>query len=145
MSQPLAHRVATGAILMVLLRTGVRLVGVASILVLVRVLEPDDFGLVALAFVSVSILENLSEPLLQPFLVRAQQIDDGLFDTAWTLGLLRAAAIGGLIALSAPFVAALMHESRLVPLMSAFALAALLQGLENVGMISYLRALEIGR
>src|SRR4030095_9493778 len=103
MSQPLAHRVATGALLMVLLKAAVRLVGVVSILILVRVLEPDDFGLVALAFVSVSILENLSEPLLQPFLIRARQVDAALFDTGWTLGLLRSACIAGLIALSAPF------------------------------------------
>jgi O-antigen/teichoic acid export membrane protein len=142
MSQPLAQRVATGALLMVVLRAAVRLVGVASILILARVLQPDDFGLVTLAFVSVSILENLSEPLLQPFLVRAKQVDDELYNTAWTLGLLRAIAIGALIALSAPFVAALMNEPRLVPLMSAFAFAAVLQGLENVGMTSHVRALN---
>lgn len=142
MTQPLAHRVATGAVLMVLLRAAVRLVGVGSILVLVRVLEPDDFGLVALAFVSVSILENLSDPLLQPFLIRAKQLDESLYDTGWTLGLIRAAGIGALIALAAPYMAAAMNEPRLTPLMLAFALASALQGLENVGMVAHLRNLR---
>lgn len=142
MTHSVGQRVAVGAALMVLLKSAVRLIGIASILILVRVLDPDDFGIVALAFVTVSILENVTEPLLQPYLIRAERPDDAVFDCAWTLGVLRGIAIGVAIAASGPLIAWAMNEPRLVPLMAVFALTPVIQGLENVGMIGHIRDLR---
>lgn len=142
MPQSVGQRAATGAALMVLLKVAVRLIGVASIVVLVRVLDPDDFGIVALAFVSVSILENVTEPLLQPYLIRAGRADDSVFDCAWTFGVLRGLALGAIVAASGPLLAAAMAEPRLVPLMMAFAAAPVLQGFENVGMVAHIKDLR---
>ena len=142
MPNSVGQRVAVGAALMVLLKSAVRLIGVGSILVLVRVLAPDDFGIVALAFVTVSILENVSEPLIQPYLIRAERPDRTVYDCAWTLGVLRGVAIGAMIAATGPAIAALMDEPRLIPLMAAFAVTPVLQGLENVGMVAHMRELR---
>ncbi|MBL8838123.1 MAG: oligosaccharide flippase family protein [Alphaproteobacteria bacterium] len=142
MTHSVGQRVAAGAALMVLLKTAVRLIGIASILILVRVLDPDDFGIVALAFVTVSILESVTEPLIQPYLIRAERPDNAVYDCAWTLGVLRGVAIGAVIAAAGPLAAWSIDEPRLVPLMAVFALTPVLQGLENVGMVGHMRDLR---
>ena len=44
----LGGKIAFGAIWMVLMRVAIRLIGLVSTLILLRLLEPADFGLVAI-------------------------------------------------------------------------------------------------
>ena len=65
-----ARRVASGAAFMVLLRLTFRTIGLISTLILVRVLAPSDFGLVAIAMVAYSVLDMLSELSFKVALIR---------------------------------------------------------------------------
>lgn len=59
--QELGRKVAAGAAWMVALRFASRLLGVASMLVLARLLTPEDFGLVALATTVAALIDIASE------------------------------------------------------------------------------------
>ena len=82
--------VVTGASFMVLLRLSFRLVGIVSTLVLVRLLSPSDFGLFGLVTGASAVLDTLSQLSLQLALLRMPAPTKAHFDTAWTLGILRA-------------------------------------------------------
>ena len=68
-----------------------RLLGMASTLVLVRVLQPSDFGLIALAVAFAGSIEALSSIGAEYALIREKEPDRALYDTAFTLNLLRGA------------------------------------------------------
>ena len=90
----LGQQVATGAAWMVLLRVVDRLVGIISVSVLARLLLPEHFGVVALASSLVGLIEAMSDFGIDLALIRAQQPDRRLYDTAWTIRILRAVALG---------------------------------------------------
>ena len=78
-----------------------------------RVLTPADFGLVALAMTLVVMLELIADLPVGQVLVRMQDPRPDHYDTAFTLSLIRAAALGVLyVALAWPF-AWTYHDARL--------------------------------
>ena len=80
-----------------------------------RVLTPADFGLVALAMTLVVMLELIADLPVGQVLVRMQDPRPDHYDTAFTLSLIRAAALGVLyVALAWPF-AWTYHDARLAP------------------------------
>jgi O-antigen/teichoic acid export membrane protein len=52
-------RMLNGALWMIALRWAVRLTGLVSTVILARLLMPSDFGIVAMAMIVVSTLENI--------------------------------------------------------------------------------------
>jgi O-antigen/teichoic acid export membrane protein len=111
-------RTARGTGWLIAWRMATRLLGVASTVVLVRLLTPADFGLIALA-TSFTLAD--------------------VYDTAFTLGLLRGLAIGGMIAALALPAARFFAEPRLAPVIFALGLGFLLDGLTNVGIVDFRR------
>ncbi len=101
----IARKTAIGAAWLVGWRLVTRLLGLVSTLALARILVPADFGIVAMATIFSSIVEALSYVGLQDALVRHPGDDRRLFDTAFTLQLLRALAIGMILAVGAPVAA----------------------------------------
>jgi lipopolysaccharide exporter len=63
---------------------GVKAVYMVRLLVLARLLTPDDFGLVAIAVTAMGFLLNLTNFGMAPALIQAEQADDSSYDVAWT-------------------------------------------------------------
>lgn len=114
-----------------------RLLDFVSILVLARILAPDDFGLVAIAASFVTIIEGLSAFDVNKALIRARDEKRSLYDTAWTLSALRG-VLTALIMLSiAPFVT----DGRVGAALAVLALSPLLTGLANPRFVMFERDL----
>lgn len=129
----------TGASFMVLLRLSFRLVGIVSTLVLVRVLSPSDFGLFGLVTGASAVLETLSQLSLQIALLRMPAPSKAHFDTAWTLGILRALLFALMLAGCATFLSDFVHDARLQAICYALAAIIFLQGFENIALVEYQR------
>lgn len=106
---------------------GDRIIYIARLLVLAWLLTPDDFGLLAIAMVAVDIMTRLTEVGMIPALVQRKTVDEIHYHSAWTVGLLRAALISGLIFLSAPLIAGIFAEPRVADLVRVLALRPLLE------------------
>lgn len=144
-SGSLLSRTARGAGWMVGFRLLNRLLGLASILVLVRLLAPEDFGLVALAFAFAAAIEASTALGLEAQLMRAPEPDRDLYDTAFTLNLLRGLLLAVVVALAAAPAAAWMREPQLEAVMLTLAGLALLGSMGNVAVVDFLRALDFRR
>lgn len=136
---------ARGAAWMVALRSVDRLLGLASTLVLARLLVPEDFGLLALGMAVVGSLAAFSEFSFDIALIQNQEANRKHYDTAWTLGLLRGALLAGLLLLIAQPAAHVMGEDRLRPLIIVLALAPLLESFANIGVVDFRKQLVFGK
>ena len=141
----LAARTEAGFAWMAVWRMATRLLGFASTLLLVRLLNPADFGLMALATSAWQAIETLTAAALDDAVVRLPHPGRAEYDTAWTLNLLRAALIAALIALLAVPLGGFFEDARLAPILWLLALASLSEGAENIGVVEFRRDLSYDR
>ena len=102
-------QVARAAGWMVGLRLAMRCLSIVSQLVLVRLLSPDDFGLVAGAGAAYAILDGLTETSMSMALVQMAAPQPAHYQSAWTLVVLRGLLVGVVVWYSAPFILSLIH------------------------------------
>jgi O-antigen/teichoic acid export membrane protein len=138
-------RTARGAGWMMGWRAATRLLGLVSTLVLVRILLPEDFGLVALATTFAVALEVLIELGLEDQIIRARITDRDLFDTAFTMNLIRAVAVALMVAAAAPFAGEFFGDARLETVLLILAAATVVSGLKNLGVVEFRRNLDFAR
>ena len=136
-----ARRVAAGAGWVYGYRWLGRLLDFVAIVVLARILSPDDFGLVAIAASFVTIVEGLAAFDVNKALIRTRDEDRALYDTAWTLSALR----GFVSALVMVSIAPLLSDARVAAVMVALALSPLMTGLSNPRFVLFERDLVYSR
>jgi O-antigen/teichoic acid export membrane protein len=114
-------------------------VGIVSTLILVRLLSPSDFGLFGLVTGASAVLDTLSQLSLQIALLRMHQPSRAHFDTAWTLGILRALLFALMLAACASLLSDFVYDKRLQAICYALAAIIFLQGFENIQLVEYQR------
>ena len=120
-------------------RMTTRLLGLVNTIVLVRLLLPGDFGLVALGSSFAQAIETMGYIGLQDSLIREKSLSRAQYDTAFTLGLLRSLATALiLVALAVP-AGDFFREPRMVPITLALAAGMLIEGLTSVGQVDFRR------
>jgi lipopolysaccharide exporter len=137
--------VARGAAWMVAMRLTIRAIGVVNIIIVARLVTPEDFGIIAMATVLVGILEAMAEIGVAAPLLRNRTAGREHYDSAWTLqviaGLLKAALI---IASAQPF-AAYYGDPRVETVLYIIALRPALDGFENIGQVNFRRDLQFDK
>lgn len=138
-------RVAHAGVWVFALRATERLFGLARLVVLARLLAPEDFGLFGVALLALSTLETFSQTGFRSALV--QRADDirGHLDTAWTVQIVRGAALAALLYFAAPPVARFFEDPAAAPLLRVLGLVALVEGLTNIGVVHLQKELEFHR
>lgn len=140
--QEMRSRVASGALWLGLGRGVTNLIGIASTLLLARLLTPADFGLVALATTMLAIIAVVTELSLAVALVQHQEPTEDHFHAAWSLNLARGVLIGlGFAAAGWPAAMA-FGEPDLAPIMVVLGFATIINGLQNPKMVVYTRTLR---
>ncbi|MDR3417519.1 MAG: oligosaccharide flippase family protein [Nevskia sp.] len=132
-------RTARGTGWLIVWRMATRLLGLVSTVALVRLLAPEDFGLIALATSFTLVIEAMALIDVEDAVTRARAPSRAVYDTAFTLGLLRGLAVGGMIAALAIPAARFFAEPRLTPVIFALGLGFLIDGLTNVGIVDFRR------
>jgi O-antigen/teichoic acid export membrane protein len=119
--------------------------GFLSTLVLVRLLSPSDFGLVAMAMLVFGLVESVMDLGVETAVIRTPNVTRPDVDTAWTIRLIQTASIAVIVALLAPLAGEFFREPRLVPVIWAVSLALLIASPWNIGMALARRELDFGR
>ncbi len=136
---------ATGALWMVLFKLLERGLGLISTLILARLLMPKDFGIVAMAMSVIALLELFSAFGMDTVLIQQRDARPEHFDTAWTLNVLAGCAVATLLAVLSIPASHFYREPRLVAVALALAVGAVIQGLENVGVVEFRKQLRFDR
>ena len=141
----LLRKTAGGAGWTIAWRAATRALGFVSTLVLARILTPADFGLVALATSFSSAIDVFAELGVRDALIRSSRSDRDIYDTAFTINLLRGGITAGVIAASAGLFARIFGDPRLHTIVLLMSLTVLLDALENIGIADFRRHLDFHR
>ena len=141
----LTVRTATGAGWIIAWRMTTRVLGLVNTLILVHLLLPADFGLVALATSMSNAVDLFSTIGVEQALIREKHLDRALYDTGFTIKLVRALAVGLVVAAGAAPVAGFYGDPRLRWILLALALGLLLSGLENIRVVDFQRDLAFDK
>lgn len=105
-----------------------KVLGVATTLVLARLLVPEDFGLMALAVVVVSVMTFIGGMGFGGVLVARQDFDRRTLGTALTLFMASSVLLALVMAASAPAIALVFGEPRLRSVVAVLAIVVALNG-----------------
>ncbi len=119
-----------------------RLVGLATLVVLARLLDVTDFGLIALASASIGVLQVLSEGGFGAYLVHVRSLDQRITSSVhwWALGI--AAASTAVLVAAAPLLASAFDEPSLKLIVMAMSPLLLLNAAAIVPMALLQRGLQ---
>jgi PST family polysaccharide transporter/lipopolysaccharide exporter len=111
--------------------------------VLARVLEPSDFGLMGIALLSLSALDQFTNIGVDTALVHQLEDDvDEYLDTTWCLEIARGLLSTLLLIGVAPYLGAFFTEPRATSLIRVLAFSPLIFSLRNPGIIYFQKNLE---
>jgi len=130
------------------MRSGVWIMGSAvathvlrfvQMLILVRLLVPGDFGIMRIAGFIIHGIDVFSSLGLGWALIHRKDVSEETLSTAWTMGLLRAAAIYAAIFFCAPWVAGFYKTPVVSPILRVVALRIVLAAAANTSGVVMLR------
>ena len=120
-------------------RLGMRVLGLVSTLVLVRLIRPADFGIIALATSFMQTIDGMLTLGTEEAVIREAAPDGAFYDTAFTLNLLRGLSVTLLVAAVAWPAAGFFADPRLGPVLLFVACLPLLDGFSNIGTVDFRR------
>ncbi|ALS97658.1 lipopolysaccharide biosynthesis protein [Lacimicrobium alkaliphilum] len=135
-------KVYTGSAFMLVTRVGVKSIGLVSSIVLARLLVPEDFGLVAIAMAIYAFIELFGALGLGTVLIQSQSNDRDDYNTAWTFKVLFGLVSAAAMALAAPHVAVFYADPRLENVIYVIALASILSGAANIGVVNFQKDMD---
>lgn len=133
------------AVIAVTMQWMMRFIGLISVLILARLLHPEDFGIMGLAVAALALVELLGAVGLWQALLRIKEWDREHLDTAWTIQLIVFATMGVLALITAPLVGHLYGQPALTAVLAVLSLRFLALGLANIGVVEFDRQLAFGR
>lgn len=126
---------------MVAMQMTVNLLGICSTVVLVRLLTPEDFGIVALASSAYAFFVLFGQFGFDMPLIQRQDVDRSHYDTAWTANILVGAFTAiAMISVARP-VSLFFQDQRVEYVIYSFSLLSLAKGLENIGIVNFRKQL----
>ena len=138
-------KILVGSIWAIGMRWGIRAIGLVSVVVLARILRPEDFGIMAMAALLVGFLDLFAELGLGMMLIREQDVSAADVNTAWTLRILQGLCLAAMVALAAVPAANYFREPRLEAVVYLSALAIVLGSFDNMGVVLIRKELDFAR
>ncbi len=138
-TETLLRRTARGAGWVMAWRLGMRVLGLISTLVLVRLIAPADFGIIALATSFMQTIDGMLTLGTEEAVIREITPGRNFYDTAFSLNLLRGLSVTVVVAALAYPAAGFFADPRLGPVLLFVAALPLLDGCANIGAVDFRR------
>ncbi len=111
---------------------GVKVIYLIRLLVLAILLQPTDFGLIAIATSAAGFLLTITDFGLISAVVQAEKMDDESYDAVWTFDTTRAVIVTAFTILFAPLIAKIFAEPRAISIIQVIALRPLIESLISI-------------
>jgi lipopolysaccharide exporter len=138
----LGTRVANAGMWAFTMRATFRVAQIIKWAILGRLLSPDDFGLMAIATITLGLLEVFSQTGYRQALVqRKDEIADSI-DTAWSVDVLRGLAVALVVFLGAPLIANFFNQPEAESIIRVMSLVVVINGFTNMAIVQFDRDLR---
>lgn len=117
--ESVSRQAARGVMWMTAQKWVARLGGLVTITILTRLLAPEDFGLIAIAWTIVTLTYVLADMGLATYIIQAEKVTRDNLSTAFWVSLIVGAALGGVIFAVAPLLASLLDVPTAVPILQS--------------------------
>lgn len=135
-------KLISSSALMVAAKVLQRSIGLISLLILARLLRPEDFAIVAIVSMVIYLFDVLSSAGSEQYIIHKTTLEEGDLNTAWTLDILIKGCLWLLLVLSAPFIADFYNNPGLQYILYLSSLVLPLNALRNPILHSLKRQLE---
>ncbi|BCN27286.1 oligosaccharide flippase family protein [Vibrio alfacsensis] len=116
-------------------RWGLRFIGIGSTLVLVRLLPPEAFGIVATATIYIGFFETLSAIGVKRYLIAHTDLSNRDLNTAWTLRILIKLVLTVVLIASSSLIASFVGEPDLELIIIVISISGFLGAFGNIGLV----------
>ena len=116
--------------------------GFVRMIILARILAPDDFGLFGIAMLAMATLATFSQTGFQSALIQKKEGIEDYLNTAWTVIILRGAIIFTGLFFAAPYIATFFNAPEATTIIRVIGISVLLNGFANIGTIYFDKELE---
>lgn len=124
---------------------------IVKLIILARILAPNDFGLMGIALLAMACLETFSQTGFAQALIQKKGRTEEYLDVAWTFMLMRNLAIFSLLFLGAPYIANFFEAPKVALIMRVIGLSLLfggaggIGGFANIGVLYFQKELEFNK
>jgi len=132
----------TGMFWLLTLKLFLKMVTIISTLILVRLLAPADFGLVALAMSFYAVIELMSAFGFEATIIQTKNASDEHYSTVWSLRLLVSLLLCLIVNLSSSQIALFYDDARLDSLIESISYLFIIKALSNPGLIKITKELD---
>lgn len=131
------------------LRISTQMLSMLRLVILARLLAPEDFGLLGIALLLMSILQTFTEAGMDAALIQKQKDITPYLDTAWTLKVFRGFALYALLFFAAPLAAGLKMSPEQIEtavlIIRVTGLSLIIDGFVNIGTIYFAKELKFDK
>ncbi len=143
--QNVGNRVMKGAMFLTGARFILRLFSLVNLVVLGRLLSPDDYGIAALALIVISFIQVFSDVRVNAALIAMDDIDDTLLNTGFTMNMMRGTLIAAILFIFAEPIATFMGEPKLELVLQILCVVLVFDGTRNPAFMMYRRNIDFSR
>jgi len=130
---------------MILLRAGVRGMALLKMVILARILSPEQFGIYGIAVLVLGLLEILTETGINIFLIQEKGKTDDYVSTAWVVSIFRGILISLTILLLAPVISSFFNSPKTLRLIYLISMVPLGRGFINPSIIKFQKELKFDK
>lgn len=116
------------------MRWSIKLLGLVSTVILARILSPADYGIVAMAMLAVGLTEVLVNFGAETNILREQNLDRDIIDSAWSLCVIQGCMVSALLVISAPLAGMYFKEPQVVWIIWVIAAGFFVSSFSNIGI-----------
>lgn len=145
MEERLSQRVVKSGLWAFALRAVNRAFSFVRLIILARVLAPEDFGLMGIALLTMATLDTFSQTGFQAALIQKKDDIKSYLDAAWTVLILRGSILFAILYIIAPFAAHFFNAKEAEVIIRVIGLSFLIQAFTNIGVIYFEKELEFNK
>lgn len=139
----LNRKVAVGAFWTVSARLIIKGLGFISTIILARILIPSDFGLIALAMITVAFFEIFTSFGFDLNIIQEKNVNNDTLNSAWTCKLIGGSLLMTLIVVFSFFSHQFFDEKNIQELIFAVAFIPIIRSFHNIGFVLHRKELEL--
>lgn len=141
-SENLSKSVVKGGFWVFLLRIVQQLFNLIRLVILARILSPNDFGLMGIALLTMATLETFSQTGFHAALIQKKDNIESYLNVAWTVFVLRGFILFAILYLVAPYAAILFNVPESKSIIQVIGLSLLLSAFTNICVIYFQKELK---
>ena len=120
----------------------VQSLGAISMLFLVRILTPDDFGIIAMVMAAVAFIALFGKVGVESYLIQKEDPTEFHYHTAWSINFFLFCFVGVLIYTFAPAIANYYDDARLEPVTRTISLLFFIRAANNIRTVDFRKHLN---